>query len=123
MYDSNSGLLNYREKAKTLNNLTYTDYYYRLMLLSRSVFEWSGLPNGIDEKWIEKYLFYHGKCILFKHKKLGFMVSKCTHSDVINPYEEPTMLTPDYVNTLGDTIDPLMNYSAGPSKPHKKGFK
>ena len=39
--------------AKYLNNRTYTDYYYRLMLLARSVFEWENLPKGMDEKWIE----------------------------------------------------------------------
>lgn len=119
----NNEVLNFKDKAKTLNNLTYTDYFYRLMLLSRSVFEWSGLPNGIDEKWIEKYLFHTGKCIFFKHPKLGFMVSKCTHSDELNPYNEPTQLTPDYINTLGDSFEPLFNYSSGFRAPAKKGLK
>ena len=45
--------------AKQLNNRTFTDYYYRLMLIARSVFEWSGLEElGIDESHnTEKYLF------------------------------------------------------------------
>ena len=43
--------------AKNLNDRTFSDYYYRLMLIARSLFKWENLPNGIDEKWIEKYLF------------------------------------------------------------------
>ena len=46
----------YKKKAAQLNNRTYTDFYYRLMLLARSVFEWDGLPKGLDEKWIERFM-------------------------------------------------------------------
>ena len=54
--------------SKKINDFTYTDYYYRLNLLARSVFEWSGLPNGISENWIERYLFNEGCCVFYKDK-------------------------------------------------------
>ena len=38
--------------ANDLTQLTFLDYYFRLMLLAQSVFEWHGLPPGIDEKHI-----------------------------------------------------------------------
>lgn len=89
MYD----LMSMKSIAKELNNRTFTDYYYRLMLLARSVFEWKGLPNGIDEKWIERYLFNEGRCMFFKDDKLGFMVTKCADGGLLNAYDEPTALT------------------------------
>ena len=84
--------------AKNLSDLTFTDYYYRLMLLARSVFKWEGLPPKIDEKWIESYLFGYGRCMFFNDKKLGLMVAKCADSGMINYYDEPTKLTPVATN-------------------------
>lgn len=80
--------------AKHLNNRMFTDYYYRLMLLARSVFEWENLPNGISEKWIEKYLFSEGRCMFYKDKNLGFMVARTVENSPINYYDEPTTLRP-----------------------------
>lgn len=92
--------------AQTLNDRTYTDYYYRLMLLSKSVFKWNNLPNGIDEKWIERYLFSEGKCVFFKDKTKGLMVAKCTESGTINNYDDPTRITPV---VTGESHEPLKN--------------
>lgn len=86
--------MSFKEIEKSLNELTYTDYYYRLSLLAKSVFKWSNLPNGIDEKWIEKYLFSEGKCMFFKDFEKGFMVTKLAEGGTLNPYDEPTLLRP-----------------------------
>lgn len=96
MYDDNVLVLS--EHSKNINDLTYTDYYYRLMLLARTRFEWLNLPNGIDEKWIERYLFLDGKCMFFKDDNVGLMVSKFTDSGILNFYDEPTELTPVATN-------------------------
>ena len=50
----------FKDYEKNLNDITFRDYYNRLSLLAKSVFKWNNLPNGIDEKWIEKYLFNYG---------------------------------------------------------------
>lgn len=86
-------VLEMKNIAKQLNNRTFTDYYYRLMLMSKSIFKWENLPNGIDEKWIEKYLFSEGKCMFYKDDELGFMVSKCSEEG-LNYYDEPVALKP-----------------------------
>lgn len=103
MYD----VISMKTIAEQLNNRTYTDYFYRLMLLSRSVFKWENLPNGMDEKWIERYLFNEGRCIFFHDKEKGFMVTKCTESGELNFYDEPTTLTPDATNYTNTS--PLTN--------------
>lgn len=98
-------ILSMQSMAKDLNDLTFSDYYYRLMLIARSVFKWNNLPNGIDEKWIEKYLYSEGKCMFFHDKEKGFMVAKCTDSGVLNPYDEPTMVTPTATNYTGKALE------------------
>lgn len=92
--------------AKQLNDWTYTDYYYRLLLIARSVFKWNNLPNGINEKWIERYLFNEGNCLFYKDPVRGFMVAKCTQSGNLNYYDEATLLTPYGTNYMGK---PLQN--------------
>ena len=91
--------------AKDMNDLTFTDYYYRLMLLARSVFEWKGLPNGIDEKWIERYLYTEGKCMFFKDPTYGYMIAKCTPDGQLNFYDEPTKLRPYGTNYTGGSYN------------------
>ena len=88
---------------KNLNDLTFSDYFYRLMLLARSVFKWENLPNGIDEKWIERFLFTEGRCMFFKDETKGYMITRCTPSGMLNHYDEPTMLTPYGTNL--DLVD------------------
>lgn len=86
--------------AGDLTQLTFIDYYYRLKMLAQSVFEWHGLPNGIDEKHIEKYLFDQGYCMFFKDKQLGWMVSRCLQDGTLNYYDEPVQLYPVATNYM-----------------------
>ena len=86
--------------AGSITQLTFTDYYFRLMMLAQSVYEWHGLPPGVDEKHIEKYLFHEGSCMFFKDKTLGWMVAKCMDSGTLNYYDEPTELFPVATNYM-----------------------
>ena len=88
----------FREYEKNLNDITFRDYYNRLSLLAKSVFKWNNLPNGIDEKWIEKYLFSEGRCMFFKDSVRGLMVAKCADGGTLNYYDEPTILRPVATN-------------------------
>ena len=99
---NNYEILSYESVAKHLNNRVYTNYYYRLMLIAKSLFKWDNLPNGINEKWIEKFLFSDGGCIFFKDPTLGYMVTKFATSGKLNWYDEPTQVrayATDYIST------------------------
>lgn len=76
------------------NNMTFSYYYYKLMLVARSLFEWSGLPNNMDERWIEKYLFTSGKCIFYKDPVMGYMVAGLAQQGGVNCYGDPTSVYP-----------------------------
>lgn len=95
-------LLSYKNITKTLNDRIFTDYFYRLSLISKALFKWNNLPNGIDEKWIEQYLFSSGACIFYKDPVVGFMVAKMGENGPLNYYDEPTDLipiAPNYIYT------------------------
>lgn len=89
--------MNFKQYEKNLNNRTFIDYFNKLKLLAISSFKWNNLPNNINERWIERYLFDDGKCMFFKSDTLGLMVSKCTENGV-NPYDEPIDLQPVATN-------------------------
>lgn len=88
----------YNDLQKDITQLTFMDIYNRLSLLAKSVFEWHGLPEGMNEKFIERYLFEDGRCMFFHDKTLGWMITRCTDSATLNPYDEPTRLYPAAVN-------------------------
>ena len=76
------------------NNMTFSYYYYKLMLIARALFEWESLPNNMDEIWIEKYLFTSGKCIFFNDPTMGYMVAGLAQQGSINCYGDPTTVYP-----------------------------
>ena len=76
------------------NNMTFSYYYYKLMLVARSLFEWENLPNNMDERWIEKYLFTSGKCIFYKDPIMGYMVAGLAQQGGVNCYGDPTSVWP-----------------------------
>ena len=95
MYDEQSyQLLSYKSVAQIANNITFSYYYYKLMLIARSLFIWENLPNNMDERWIEKYLFTSGKCIFYKDPVMGYMVAGLAQQGGINCYGDPTSVAP-----------------------------
>ena len=102
-------LMSYKGFSKQLNDRTLSDYFYRLMLISRSLFKWENLPNGLDEKWIERYLFCEGSCLFFKDPNLGFVVTNWGCNGTYNMYDEPTNVVPIAVNYIYEGDEPLIN--------------
>lgn len=74
--------------------LTFQDNLIRLSLLAQTVFKWNGLPNNIDEKHLERYLFEEGRCMFYKDPKMGWIVTKCADNGSYNFKDEPTEIKP-----------------------------
>ena len=110
MFDD-SRLLGYKSFSKRLNDRVLTDYYLRLMLIARALFKWENLPNGLDEKWIERYLFSEGACMFYKDPKLGYMVAQIGETGPLNYYDELTTIFPYATNYLyeGPTLTNNVN--------------
>lgn len=86
--------LSYKSFASKMNNLVFRDIFYRLMMISKSVYEWKNLPNGMNEKWIEDYLFSEGRCVFFKDETKGYMVTALKQEGNLNFYNEEVYLRP-----------------------------
>ena len=84
----------YDKLTEQLNIETYFDYFNRLSLIAQSIFKYENLPNFINEKWIEQYLFEYGSCVFFNDRNLGFIVTKFNNVGNLNNYDEPTQIRP-----------------------------
>lgn len=72
-----------------LNDLTFKVLYDKYKNLAVSRFVWEGLPDGVNTKYIEKYLFADGKAIFFKDPKMSFMCLQASSTGKLNVNEEP----------------------------------
>ena len=72
-----------------LNELTFKIIYDKFKLIAMNVFEWDGLPEGIDEKFVEQYLFNDGVAIFFRDPEMSYMVLKADVGAGLNVYGEP----------------------------------
>ena len=73
-----------------INNLTYKQYYDRLVELSCVMFDWQGLPDTVDQRFLEMTLFNSGKCLFFKDDALGYLALPVSDSGPLNVYGIPT---------------------------------
>ena len=76
-----------------MNQLTVTDYYDRLKLIALSLFEWQGLPESCNEKFMEQTLYAYGRALFINDETLGFLNMRCTPSGRLNNYDEPVSYT------------------------------
>ena len=75
-----------------VNDATYFDYLNRLKKIALSIFEWVNLPKSMNARWIERCLYYNGKCAFLKDKNLGYINTGASSSGYINIYGIPTKL-------------------------------
>ena len=72
-----------------LNDLTYKVLYDKFRMIAVNMFEWSGLPDGIDEKYIENFLFDYGQAVFFRDPLMSYMCLKADNGAELNVYGEP----------------------------------
>lgn len=68
----------------------FHDYYHRLKGLALSVFEWEGLPETCNARFLEECLYLYGKALFLNDDEYGFINVKATPSSTLNIYNEPT---------------------------------
>ena len=71
------------------NVRTYQQYFDRLTELATTVFEWEGLPDTVDPRYIELALFTEGLCIFFKDDVLGYLCLRGTLGGNFSVYDIP----------------------------------
>lgn len=72
------------------NDYTYLQHYRRLVELSVSMFDWKGVPDTIDVRFLELALFGDGMAVFFKDEVLGYLALRVAIGGEMNVYRIPT---------------------------------
>lgn len=74
------------------NESAIADYENRMMRICLSMFEWVNLPESMNQRFLEKSLYFWGRASLLYSEKYGYINLKCTSDGFINLYDLPTKL-------------------------------
>lgn len=90
----NAGLYPYPKDVANVKQgverIIFSDYLEELCL---SQFKWEGLPEHINEIFLEKMLYIHGHCLFAHNSGLGYMVSQTSIAGGLNHYNMPVEYT------------------------------
>lgn len=76
-------------ESAVMNNATYINYFNRLVELSVSMFEWQGLPETIDPRYLELHLFQNGSVVYFRDEVMGDLCLDCIANGQFDVYGNP----------------------------------
>lgn len=77
------------DDAKALNQDTFLDYYYKLENIAISMFEWSNLPDTVDERFLEMCLIERGVAVWFRDEIIGDLALNVMWRGPLNVYNIP----------------------------------
>lgn len=72
-----------------LNNLTFRTLHDKFRLICVNEWEWTGLPDGIEERHIENQLFSKGMVCFFRDPRMSYMALPCDPGSGVNVYGDP----------------------------------
>ena len=76
-------------ESTVMNNATYIQYFNRLVELSVSMFEWKGLPETVDPRYLELHLFQNGNMVYFRDEVMGDLCLDCIANGQFDVYGNP----------------------------------
>ena len=72
-----------------MNNELYMFYYLSLKELAMSTFEWIGLPDTINARFLEKILFESGQAVYFNDEVIGDIITNVSAASEYNYNDIP----------------------------------
>lgn len=69
--------------------LIHLEHYRNIAL---NLYEWEGLPDGMEGRHIEKALLFNGQSFFYNHENLGYLCLPCSNTGDLNVYGEPTRI-------------------------------
>lgn len=77
------------EESLLLNETTYLQYLDRLKELAISQFEWLGVPDSVDVRYLELQLFHNAASIYFTDDVMGELALNLSANGSFDVYGEP----------------------------------
>lgn len=111
-----------RESARR-NSMTYLLYYNRLREYAINMFKWEGLPDSVNERFLETKMYEEGRVVFYEDKNLGgFLALPVQLGHKVNVYMEPTSYRAYSMNhykelTPDEAVVMWNNYSRTPIDP------
>lgn len=95
--------------------------------LATNTYRWEGLPEGMESRFIEKFLFEHGQAGFAEHDILNYVVLPCNTSGRLNIYGEPLEYTLTGTGEImrksaDEMVRILNNDSATPTSLHLRHY-
>lgn len=116
-------------ESAVMNNATYIQYFNRLVELSVSMFEWQGLPETVDPRYLELHLFQNGSVVYFRDEVMGDLCLDCIANGQFDVYGNPISRRAyssynQYQKTLNESDSVIIwnNYLRNPSVLDVKMF-
>ena len=93
-------------ESARMNNVTFIEYYNRLMELSLAMFKWENVPEEIDIRFLELTLFAEGKAIFFRDDVLNeYLGLQFTYAGPLDVYHIPIIRRAYAVNGYQRQLD------------------
>lgn len=83
--------MNPHQKQDIIEDYYYWHYAKYLSQLTFQLFEWEGLPDSVDPRYLEMMLHTHGYVGFYKDKNSSFVVSNGAAGTQLNRYLQPTV--------------------------------
>jgi hypothetical protein len=79
-----------KRESELKNNETYLMYYHRLRDMALNLFEWEGLPDEINLRFLELKMYEEGRVVFFKDDSMGgYLTLPVNYGGQLNVYGEP----------------------------------
>lgn len=89
-----------RTGAEFLNHMTFKVLYDHYKTIALNTYVWNGLPEGIEERYIEETLFDEGKVLFFRDPAMSYFALPCFQGNRLDVYGEPLSWTAQGLNYL-----------------------
>lgn len=76
-------------ESAEMNNRSFNHYFYSLVELAIGSIKWNGLPDSVDERFLEMCLFYDGMSIFFRDDVLGDLALQTMNGGNLDVYRVP----------------------------------
>ena len=92
-------------ESAEMNNRSFNHYFYSLAELAIGSIKWNGLPDSIDERFLEMCLFYDGMSIFFRDDVLGELALQTMIGGNLDVYRVPKIRQAYAVNGYRKHLD------------------
>lgn len=76
-------------EAQISNFTLFEEMFNRFSNIAITRYEWFGLPQSVNERFLNETLYLFGNAVFFKDENLGYLALPCTIADKFNIYYNP----------------------------------